>query len=490
MSRLASTVFMRAVVCAFGVFVVAAVHAQEFGPNDIDFKTEATPSTAGEGATVTVTFFAAQRVEGGQGWSYGVIHDRAVVQIQGASSEGTDAKGLEMGGFDQTAVVMDEAGNSVGFIQGFVLSLLEDITVPISDRFTMANATYAINADACGGGEDPIETVIAYTSELGATPGAPNVETNWTVAGSGVVPAVAEPVTVTVQCGVVRPPLNITYKLASDKASIAANQADAAVIDVIIENTTDGGDPVGAQAWEFAIAIDGGALAVAEFVPGSDAAALNGGDGPAFVVTDPLDADGDGTVDHLIGGGVVDFSKAQDQVLTLATGAPQKVGQVTVNSAIAIPAGDPSQSTSLAYETLEGNKKTSTIENILTIDNLSVTPALEGLDLELTPGGVPPAGAFIRGDANDDTRVDISDGVWIIQALFYNGARKACAAAEDANDDGTTDIADSMYIFNWRLQPGATAGNLFPQPGAPFPACGRVANMDPARCPAGSTACP
>ena len=36
MSRLASTLSMRVVVCAFGVFVVAAVHAQDFGPNDID----------------------------------------------------------------------------------------------------------------------------------------------------------------------------------------------------------------------------------------------------------------------------------------------------------------------------------------------------------------------------------------------------------------------------------------------------------------------
>ena len=491
MSRLVSTLSMRIITCALGVCVAVAAHAQDFGSNDVDFKLEATPSAAGEGATVTVESYAVQRVAGGQGWSYGITHDRNAVQIQEVSTEGTDAAALISGGFNQTAVVMDEAGNSVGFIQGFVVSLLEDITVPVTDRFSMARATYVVNADACGGGETDLETTVAYTSDLGATPGAPNVEVNWTVAGSGVVPAVAEPVTITIQCAVVVTPVDIAYKLGSDKEAINADQADKAVIDIIIENTTDGGEAVGAQAWEYAVAVDGSALSISEFVAGEDAAALNGGEGPAFSITDPLDSDDDGTIDAVIGGGVVDFSKAQDQVLSLAVGGPQKVGRLTVQSAARIVEPDPAQSTSLAYQTIEGNKKTSTIENVLTIGNLSVTPTTEGLDLGLTPvpdeGGA--AGAFIRGDANDDARIDISDGIWLIQALFYKGGRKACAAAEDANGDGTTDIADSMYIFNWRLQPGATAGNLFPQPGAPFPNCGVVEGMAEELCPVGSTSC-
>ena len=108
--------------------------------------------------------------------------------------------------------------------------------------------------------------------------------------------------------------------------------------------------------------------------------------------------------------------------------------------------------------------------------------------LPRTGGGDDPS--FIRGDANDDRRVDIADGIWMVNFLFYGGTMTACLPAADANADGQRNVSDAMYIFNFQLQPGKTAGSqLFPAPPAPFPDCGTAAGVTLQDCPRGSTQC-
>ncbi len=54
---------------------------------------------------------------------------------------------------------------------------------------------------------------------------------------------------------------------------------------------------------------------------------------------------------------------------------------------------------------------------------------------------------FRRGDSNQDGNLDISDGVFDLNALFTGGSRPACADAADGNDDGNHDIADAVFKF-------------------------------------------
>ena len=49
---------------------------------------------------------------------------------------------------------------------------------------------------------------------------------------------------------------------------------------------------------------------------------------------------------------------------------------------------------------------------------------------------------FIRGDANNDARVNIADGVWIINELFLGGPANPCPISSDSNADGNTDAGD------------------------------------------------
>jgi hypothetical protein len=74
----------------------------------------------------------------------------------------------------------------------------------------------------------------------------------------------------------------------------------------------------------------------------------------------------------------------------------------------------------------------------------------------------PPA--FIRGDANGDTVIDLSDAVRVVLHLF-SGVLVDCEDALDVDDNESLDITDSIRILNYIFRGGAA-------PPAPFPAAG------------------
>ena len=73
---------------------------------------------------------------------------------------------------------------------------------------------------------------------------------------------------------------------------------------------------------------------------------------------------------------------------------------------------------------------------------------------------------FTRGNANGDGRVDLADGIWILNELFRNGPESTCDDAADANNDGMVQTDDSVYIINHQFIADS------PPPPAPFPNCG------------------
>ncbi len=81
----------------------------------------------------------------------------------------------------------------------------------------------------------------------------------------------------------------------------------------------------------------------------------------------------------------------------------------------------------------------------------------------ITASFEPVAGfAFIRGDSTRDVKIDISDAVFTLDALFTGGVLWKCADAADANDDGTVDISDPVATLLWLFQ----AGTALPAPSA------------------------
>ncbi len=122
---------------------------------------------------------------------------------------------------------------------------------------------------------------------------------------------------------------------------------------------------------------------------------------------------------------------------------------------------------------------------ILASDSIGLYEGLPGIALSEIEVYAQPAsdlGAmlnFTRGDANGDQRVDLSDSVAILGALFQGQGPLVCDAAADADGDRTADVSDPVFLLNHLFAGGP------PLP-APFPDCGeapeRGLGCSPATC--------
>ena len=88
---------------------------------------------------------------------------------------------------------------------------------------------------------------------------------------------------------------------------------------------------------------------------------------------------------------------------------------------------------------------------------------------------------MIRGDANDDGKVNIADAVAALSHLFLGGA-VSCRKSVDVDDSGELDVTDPVLLLGYLFLGGVA-------PPAPFPACGEDPTVDPLGC-ADAAMCP
>lgn len=94
-----------------------------------------------------------------------------------------------------------------------------------------------------------------------------------------------------------------------------------------------------------------------------------------------------------------------------------------------------------------------------------------------TPPPPKPA-LFVRGDSNQDSVIDISDGIKTLIALFQEQGPHTCPDAMDSNDDGKVNLTDAIFIFHFLLGDN-TARPYLPEP---FSQCGYDASEDALTC--------
>jgi hypothetical protein len=82
---------------------------------------------------------------------------------------------------------------------------------------------------------------------------------------------------------------------------------------------------------------------------------------------------------------------------------------------------------------------------------------------------------FVRAEANADGKVDISDGIFILDFFYLGNAVPRCMDAVDTTDDGIHDISDAIRIFSFLFLGGAP-------PPAPFAGPGRDTTPDAFGC--------
>lgn len=110
-----------------------------------------------------------------------------------------------------------------------------------------------------------------------------------------------------------------------------------------------------------------------------------------------------------------------------------------------------------AIVTLAGTEILTTLD-VRAIDACGIALATTGCTAECLPE------RFVRGDANGDGSIDISDAIGILDHVFL-GAATNCRDAVDPNDDGNPDISDAIFLLTYVFSNGV-------DPLAPFPACG------------------
>ncbi len=84
-------------------------------------------------------------------------------------------------------------------------------------------------------------------------------------------------------------------------------------------------------------------------------------------------------------------------------------------------------------------------------------------DGTLSEWGLGFAG-FVRGDANGDLKLDLSDAISLLQYLFLRG-EMPCLKAGDFNDDGALSITDAIASIRFSFHGGAAPPEPYPQAG-------------------------
>src|SRR4029434_3675 len=78
---------------------------------------------------------------------------------------------------------------------------------------------------------------------------------------------------------------------------------------------------------------------------------------------------------------------------------------------------------------------------------------------------LPPGTRYRRGDANDDSLLDVSDAVAVFAYLCTGGIDLSCKDAADMDGDGLLNISDAVYLLGYLFLGG-------PPPPRPFDLCG------------------
>lgn len=97
----------------------------------------------------------------------------------------------------------------------------------------------------------------------------------------------------------------------------------------------------------------------------------------------------------------------------------------------------------------------------LLIEQIEVLTDIDLGDLTLPAGS---SAAFIRGDANQDLTIDISDPIMVLDYLFGSTLVLPCEDAADGNDDGDLNIADAIKVLQYLFGSGSAPPTPFPDP--------------------------
>ncbi len=427
--------FITALLTTAVVLSAGVVGAQTYSLNVVG------PASVGEGVTfdasVTLDFTGGDS----EGWSYGICNDTAFVTLLSVV-DGVVPMTVAGGGaaaFNQQA--MDASGYSVGL----VISLVGAFTLPAGTGYDLTTGTYSADLETASTTITPCDTF-----------GIPPVATVIVVGGASFVPTF-NGLTLEI-VGVPQPSFSYLAPTPSVNYNPDTGGDASFTIGVSVDQDANGAPDALTQGFSMGLGHDSSIMEVTGVTTDGLTAAL--GQAPAFATVGLDDTNGwtIGVVYSLVGG--LDII-LQDAVV-------MEVGYATVSPSPL--AGDlVGVTTPLTFSDGLGIPP---VANVVVVNGASLNATFVDGSVTFVPQIITVVD-FRRGDANEDSIVNIADGIWIINDLFQNGPTIDCLIASDANDDGLVDLSDAAYIFGYRFSNG-------PPPPAPFPACGITPTQLPA----------
>lgn len=112
-------------------------------------------------------------------------------------------------------------------------------------------------------------------------------------------------------------------------------------------------------------------------------------------------------------------------------------------------------------------------------------------DCSEAPECAEPVGPrLVRGDANSDGAINLTDGVIPLLYLFSGGGEPACMDAADTNDTGAIEITDAIIVFSWLFSGGNAPAPPSPtSPGYLSTDCSEDATEDGLGCESAAVTC-
>jgi hypothetical protein len=423
---------------------------------------------------------------GAQGWSISMAADGGGA-IVGVTTDGTVAAptpdGLVNGGFNKTELTTG-AGNE-GAVSAIVLSFTLPITLPPTGTVDIIKATVEATVPACvedENGDLDCEPLLSRVFFVDGRRGSGQpVDNKVTYTGQTVLPSKGEAITsvcpncpkpLVLRVDVLNPGsvageksgATVPWTAFADGPTLAV-QAGVTLISNLGEDDpgTEGMD--GAQGWSmsiltepcFNIASATTAGTAADTVP--NGGFWDGGFNKTQVVDPAKNAGQQGAVSAIVLSFTLPVTlPPTSELLVLKVGGNMDASGL----------GDPQPTTPPCNVVLSSPSEPGLIgagqpvKTAVTVAGNTKNPGTCHAAISLA---LVQKKDFIRGNANNDLKIDIADPVWIINELFRQGPASVCADAADANDDNQVDASDAVYVVTYLFQGGAT-------PPAPFPDCG------------------
>jgi hypothetical protein len=472
----------RILFCALALLLVAWAAPGASGQSTFTFGFTGQDVFSGdEGAAVgglyTCTLTHAGDPPGAQGWSLAVAAENAA--ITGITYAGTDAAQGETGGF--ASVELTTGAGNEGAVEAIVLSFKKPITLPVNGTGTCAIIDVAAVIPA-----DTGSFRLLYKDNLQGS-GEP-VPNNVTQGGETRIPALTDKTVVLrkiISC--TTKPINLGFSptmitgettpwagvagtdgsggsIVRKSAAGAVDPPKQLVYADIISQLQDA--EAGIQGWSLSVgSMNGseGAIVSATYAGTIAAQAETGGFASVELIDPALPENAalgvnSGAVEAI----VLSFKKP----VTLPTTGVESGLELEVQAAG--PQTDADQVVTLKFVGgLKGSGEP--VPNSMTVGG-ETQKACNTLDADVkVVFSKTDIVLFVRGNANNDAKVDIADAIYIINALFRQGPPFSCLDAADMNGDSATDASDAVYLIQYLFSAG-------PAPSAPFPGCGPAAN--------------